>query len=184
MEQFIGVIKAECEGRLGYLLIGQESVMFVDVFPKGTIEKGEVSLAKTAAVTTLLGPIASGAYAASKSTHLKIVDNEDKKRLREIFDKCIETGNKGLLNSISLDQLSKADPLLKLDERHTPYSSILKVATKEPSTIIITKQTNTGLAAEIFGSSRTLEFKALTKDDVFRDAISQLKQLLPVKFSS
>jgi len=184
MEHFIDVMKAKYEGRLGYLLIGQESVVFVDVFPKETIEEGEVSLAKTAAVAALLGPIASGAYAASKSAHLKIVDTEDKKRLREIFDNCIETRDKSLLSSISLEQLCKADPLLKLQERHITYSSILKMATKELSTIVITKQVHTGLAAEIYGNLKTLEFKVLADEVAFRNAVSQIKQLLPGKFSS
>ncbi len=177
------MIKAEYEGRLGYLLIGQESIVFADVFPRGSIEKGEVPIAKTAAVAALLGPLASGAYAASKSTHLKIVDTKDKKHLREIFDKYIETQDKGLLSSISLDQLLEADQLLMLQERYIPYSSISKATTKNPNTIVIIKQTHTDLAAEIYGSSKTLEFEASANDEAFKHTVRQIKQLLHEKFS-
>jgi len=180
MEQFIDVVKAEHGGRLGYLLIGQESMVFADVFPRVVIEEGEPSTGKAVAVTALFGVVAGAAYAASKAS--KIVDTEDKKHLREIFDKYIETRDKSLLSSVSLDQLSKADSLLKLDERNILYSSILKVGIKKPNTITVTKQVNTGLVAEIYGGSKTLEFKVSTGSEAFRNAVGELKHLLPERF--
>jgi len=182
MEHFIDVMKAKYEGRLGYLLISQESIVFADVLPKVVIKEDEPSTGKTATVTAVFGVVAGAAYAISKSS--EVVDTEDKKRLREIFDKCIETRDKSFLSSISLDQLCKADPLLKLQERHLTYSSMLKVTTKELSTIVVTKQAHTGLAAEIYGSSKTLEFNILADDEAFRNATSQIKQSLLEKFLS
>ena len=182
MEQFIDVVKAEHEGRLGYLLIGQERMVFADLSPRVVIDESEPSTGKTVAVTALFGVVAGAAYTASKSS--KIVDTEDKKRLREIFDKYIETRDKSLLSSVSLDQLTKADPLLKLDERNIPYSSTTKVGTKKPNTIAVTKRTNTGLAAEIYGSSKTLEFKVSTGIEAFRNAVNEIKHLLPERFSA
>ena len=163
------VVKAQYREKIGYLVLDQDKMAFVDLNPR--VVKEDPSLKKTAAVTALFGVLGAAVYAAKSG---QVVDTEEKKQLREIFENYCRTGEKSQLGSVSMNQVLKAGSYTK--DRVIPCSSISEVSVKKPKRINITQNARTGLAADLYGSSINWEFNIMSDDKQFQTLTKLVEQ--------